>query len=84
MKFSDRLAWAHGFSGTPGADGAFSALPGSVFTVYGASSVKDTALISLGADLENRRGIGIDLHFDSAIAHNSQTYTGIAGLNFAW
>ena len=84
LKLSDRLAWAHGSSGTPGADGVFSALPGSVFTVYGASSVKDAALISLGADLENRRGIGIDLHFDSAIAHNSQTYTGIVGLNFAW
>ncbi len=84
VKFSDRLAWAHGFSGTPGANGAFSALPGSAFTVYGARSAEDAALISLGADLENRRGFGIDLHFDSAIAHNSQTYTGIAGLNFAW
>ena len=69
---------------TPEARAAFAALPGSDFTTYGATAAKDSALISLGAQFGNRRGFSLNMHLDSAVTANSQTYTGIAGLNIAW
>ncbi len=84
LNLSDRLAWAHDLSGRSEAHAAFVALPASDFTTYGATPAKDSALISLGAQLNNRRGFGLDVHLDSSVAANAQTYTGIAGLNIAW
>lgn len=84
LNLSDRLAWAHDLSGRPEARAAFVALPASDFTTYGATPAKDSALISLGAQFRNKRGFSFDMHLDSAVAANSQTYTGIAGLNIAW
>jgi fibronectin-binding autotransporter adhesin len=84
LNLSDRLAWAHDLSGRSEAQAAFVALPASDFTTYGATPAKDSALISLGAQLNNKRGFGLDVHLDSSVAANAQTYTGIAGLNIAW
>ncbi|MDB5740233.1 MAG: hypothetical protein JWP16_1273, partial [Alphaproteobacteria bacterium] len=44
----------------------------------------DSALISLGAGLKSRSGLGFDAHFESSVSRNAQTYTGIAGLNYTW
>jgi fibronectin-binding autotransporter adhesin len=84
LELTDRLAWAHDTAGRPEARAAFAALPASDFTAYGATPAKDSALISLGAQFKNRHGFSLDVHLDSATAANSQTYTGIAGLNIAW
>lgn len=84
LSLSDRLAWAHDLSGRSEAQASFIALPASGFTTYGATPAKDSALISLGAQFKNKRGFGLDVHLDSSVAANSQTYTGIAGLNIAW
>jgi uncharacterized protein with beta-barrel porin domain len=84
LNLSDRLAWAHDLSGRFEARAAFVALPASDFTTYGATPAKDSALISLGAQLNNKRGFGLDVHLDSSVAANTQTYSGIAGLNIAW
>ena len=45
---------------------------------------RDSALVSLGAEARDANGIALNLHFESAIASNAQTYTGIAGVNFRW
>jgi fibronectin-binding autotransporter adhesin len=84
LKLTDRLAWAHDMSGRSEAQAGFVALPASDFTTYGATPAKDSALVSLGAQFSNRHGFSLNMHLDSAVAANSQTYTGIAGLNFAW
>lgn len=84
LRLFDRLAWAHNLSGGPDADASFAALPSSSFTVYGAKAARDSALVSLGAELKNGGGFDLDVHLDSAISSNSQTYTGIAGLGYAW
>jgi outer membrane autotransporter protein len=84
LNLSDRLAWAHDLSGRSEARAAFVALPASDFTTYGATPAKDSALISLGAQLKNKRGFSLDVHLDSSVAANAQTYTGIAGINIAW
>ncbi|MGA7710561.1 MAG: autotransporter-associated beta strand repeat-containing protein [Rhizomicrobium sp.] len=84
LKFSDRFAWQHDLSATPSTKAAFTALPASSFTAYGARSGKNALLVSLGTGLESKDGFGIDLHFDSAITSTSQTYTEAAELKFAW
>jgi len=84
LKLTDRLAWAHDMSGRSEARAEFVALPASDFTTYGATPAKDSALVSLGAQFSNRHGFSLDMHLDSAVAANSQTYTGIVGLNVAW
>ena len=84
LKLSDRVAWLHDMSGTPSADAAFQALPNSTFTNYGAKLARDGLLFSLGADMQGRSGFGLNVHVDSLMSGNEQTYTGMAGLNYAW
>lgn len=84
LKLSDRFAWLHDMSATPDARAAFAELPDSSFVVSGARFAKNSFLFSLGADVQYKSGFGLYLHFDSKIASNSQSYTGIGGLNFAW
>jgi outer membrane autotransporter protein len=84
LGLSDRLAWRHDTLGQFEANPAFAALPGSGFTTDGLKPGEDAALISLGAALRNRYGLDLDLHFDSSVSSRSQSYTGIAGLNYNW
>ena len=84
MEFSDRLAWEHDAPGSLGTLATFAALPASQFTTYGARLAKDSALISLGADLASKYGLSFDVHFESAISSKSQSYDGIAAAAFSW
>jgi fibronectin-binding autotransporter adhesin len=84
LEFSDRLAWEHDAAGSLEAPATFVALPASQFTTYGGKLAKDSALISLGADLAGEYGLSFDVHFESAISARSQSYNGIAGVAFAW
>jgi fibronectin-binding autotransporter adhesin len=84
LHLTDRLAWAHGFSGTSQARTAFAALPSSDFMVSHATADKDTALVSLGAELRLDGGLRFRAQLDTAISPNAQSYTGTAGLGFTW
>jgi outer membrane autotransporter protein len=84
VKLTDRLGWMHDMPGASGVQAAFSALAGSNFTVYGARAGRDSGLLSLGAEARDASGLSLNLHFESAIASNSQTYTGIAGAAYRW
>jgi autotransporter-associated beta strand protein len=84
LTLSDRLAWSHAGSAPDSATAQFVALPDSDFTTYGAKPGSDAALVSFGANLRNRKGLGLSLHFESAVSAHSQSYTGLAGLDFAW
>jgi autotransporter-associated beta strand protein len=84
VSFTDRLAWSHIVAQPWSVQTAFAALPDSSFTVYGAKQGRDQLLVSLGLGLRNRSGLGFDAHFEGAGSDRSQSYTGIAGLNYAW
>ena len=84
LYLTDRLAWAHGFAGTSQASAAFAALPSSDFTVSHATADKNTALVSLGAELRLDGGLRFRAQLDTAISPNAQSYTGTAGLGFTW
>jgi outer membrane autotransporter protein len=84
LHLSDRLAWQHGFSGDSAASATFVALPSSEFTIYHAKAGNDSLLFSLGANLEFDGGFCLNAHLDSALSPRSQSYTGFAGLGYAW
>jgi autotransporter-associated beta strand protein len=84
LSLSDRLAWSHAVSTAWNTGVSFASLPDSGFTVYGARPARDSALISLGAELKSRSGLGLDAHFESSVSRNAQSYTGIAGFNYTW
>jgi fibronectin-binding autotransporter adhesin len=84
VSFTDRLAWSHVLSQPWSAEAAFATLPDSGFTVYGAKEGRDQLLVSLGLGLRNRGGLGFDAHFEGAGSDRSQSYTGVAGINYAW
>ena len=84
VRLSDQMGWVHDMSGTLSAGPQFVSLASSGFTVNGAQPAKDAVQISLGALFRNRNGLGFDVHLNSMASANSQSYTGIAGLNYTW
>jgi outer membrane autotransporter protein len=84
LELTDRFAWSHNMSGRSISKASFIALPGSDFTTFGATPSKDAALISIGAQLKNRKGLSLNMRLDSAISSKSQSYTGMGGLRFSW
>lgn len=84
VRLSDQMGWAHDMSGAMEASPQFASLAASGFTVDGARPAKDAALVSLGALFRNRKGLGFDIHFNEKVSANSQSYTGMAGLNYSW
>ena len=71
-------------SGVWDAQGNFASLPDFIFTTVGAQPTKDSGLLSLGAQLRDRGGFNLNLHVESQIGRNSQSYTAIGGLAFSW
>jgi uncharacterized protein with beta-barrel porin domain len=84
LRLSDAMAWAHDMSGAPSATPQFAAVSSSEFDVTGAQASRDAALISLGVLLRSRSGLGLDVHFNSKTSANSQSYTGMVGVNYTW
>jgi len=84
LHLTDRFAWAHGFAGNAQSDASFAALSSSDFKIAHVHPSKDTALVSVGADLDFQGGLHIGAHLDTAISANVQSYTGMAGLGYTW
>ncbi|HWU56324.1 MAG TPA: autotransporter-associated beta strand repeat-containing protein [Rhizomicrobium sp.] len=81
---SDQLAWSHILAQPWSATAAFAALPNSDFTVYGAKAGRDGAKVSLGLELQNRNGLGFNVHFEGQGTDRSQSYFGFGGINYTW
>lgn len=84
LTLRSRLAWAHDYSSNTDVTAMFVALPGSSFTVNGATPGADSLLLSAGAEVKFNSGLSVAGLFDSAFAEGSQTYTGTARVRFAW
>lgn len=79
-----RAAWAHDDWSDPRMTAAFQSLPGSSFTVIGATPAHDSLLASGVAEISFRNGISLAGKFDTELAQRSQTYVGTARLRYTW
>jgi len=79
-----RAAWAHDWYSDPSVTTTFLAPPASIFTVFGAAPVHDSALLTAGAELYMRNGWSVMAKLDSELAQHSHTYIGTARLRYTW
>ena len=84
LSLRTRAAWAHDDWSDTRMTAAFQSLPGSSFTVIGATPVRDSLLASAVAEISFRNGISLAGKFDSELAQRSQTYVGTARLRYTW
>jgi len=79
-----RVAWAHDTYSDPSVVASFQALPGSSFTEFGAAPVRDSLLLTAGAELSMRNGWAVMAKLDGEVANGSNTYSGTVRLRYAW
>jgi autotransporter-associated beta strand protein len=79
-----RAAWAHDWVTNPTLGTVFEALPGAGFIVYGAAPPKDSALLSVGAELHLTARWSLSAKFAGELAAASQTYAGTGTLRYTW
>ena len=84
LSLRTRAAWAHDEWSDTRMTAAFQSLPGSIFTVIGATPVHDSFLASGVAEVSFRNGISLAGKFDTELAPHSQTYVGTARLRYTW
>jgi outer membrane autotransporter protein len=79
-----RLAWAHDWVDNTALNAVFQALPGTNFVVNGAPVPTDSALASVGAELQMTSRWSALARFDGQFANGSQSYTGSGTLRYTW
>jgi autotransporter-associated beta strand protein len=79
-----KVAWAHDWISDPSLVPGFEALPGTNFTVNGATPAKNSALTSAGAELRLINGVSVLAKFDGEFATHSQTYAGTGTVRYTW
>ncbi|MGA8991225.1 MAG: autotransporter domain-containing protein, partial [Rhodoplanes sp.] len=84
LALNARAAWAHDWVTTPILNPLFQTLPGTLFSVTGATPVPNSALTSAGAELRFLNGWSIGGRFDGEFADRAQTYAGTATLRYVW
>ena len=84
LALNARAAWAHDRATTPILNPFFQTLPGTLFSVTGATPVPNSALASAGAELRFFNGWAIGARFDGEFAERAQTYAGTGTLRYVW
>lgn len=84
MTLRTRAAWAHDHSNSQSVNAAFQTLPGSSFTVNGAATAPNSALLSAGAEIKRTGGMIFGVKFDGEFANRSQTYAGTGTVRYNW
>jgi len=79
-----RVAWAHDWVSNPALGAVFQALPGSAFTVNGATVPPNSALTTASAELRFAPRWSLTAKFDGEIASTAQTYAGTGTLRYTW
>lgn len=79
-----RAAWIYDMQSTTQIAASFQSLPGSNFTVLGATPVTNAALVSAAAELKLRTGFSLSAKFDSEIGSRSTTLIGTGTLRYQW
>jgi uncharacterized protein with beta-barrel porin domain len=84
LAFRGRVAWAHDWVSDPILAAVFQTLPGSDFTVDGATPAKNSALASAGVELRLANGFTLLGKFDGDFASHSSTYAGTGAIRYRW
>ena len=71
-----RAAWVHDFNPDSRINAVFQTLPGSNFTVDGAATPRDSALLSAVGELRLRNGFSFIAKADGEFANRATTYAG--------
>ncbi|HUD52114.1 autotransporter domain-containing protein, partial [Parvibaculum sp.] len=77
-------AWAHDHVTGNSATAGFRSLPGSSFTVSGADTPHDTALVSTGAELQLAANLTLSASFDGEFASGYRSLGGTGVLRYSW
>jgi outer membrane autotransporter protein len=79
-----RAAWAHAFDTDRAISPFFVNLPGAGFTVFGASSAENAALVSAGGELRLANGFAVLAKFDGELSGDTTVYAGSGTLRYSW
>ena len=73
VKLFSRLAWAHDWHSNPTTTASFQTLPGAGFTLNGAASPKDLALVTTGAEFKLTQAVVFSAKLDGEFAAGLQS-----------
>jgi len=79
-----RVAWAHNFHTDRQLTAGFQTLPGTSFTVDGASPDSDLALVSAAAEAVLLHGVTLTAKFDGEFGSHTEGYAGTGELRVNW
>jgi autotransporter-associated beta strand protein len=79
-----RAAWAHDYDNDRIAYAGFLALPGTAFTVNGATPDANSLLVSAGAELAFLNGFSIAGSFEGEFSGNTESYAGKGAIRYRW
>lgn len=79
-----RGAWAHEFGSNSAVTASFRTVPGSSFTVAGATPNRDSLLVSAGAEVRLRDGFYFAGSLNGRFAGNAHAYGGAIKLGYTW
>lgn len=78
------VAYVHDFVTPASVTNSFAALPGSSFTVTGATIARNLAETKLGFELDVGKGVALFANFDGDFASSERSYGGKGGINYTW
>ncbi len=77
-------AWAHDYGSASTVQASFQALPGSSFTVEGATADADSLLLSAAANMALGNGFGLGASVNGDFARNARSYGGTVEVSRSW
>jgi uncharacterized protein with beta-barrel porin domain len=78
------MAWVYDDATKNTALAAFGSMPGSAFTVFGAKTMGDGGLISVGAQVKNAENLALSAEIDSLLSDRSTSVGGRINLTYTW
>jgi outer membrane autotransporter protein len=84
LTLQGRAAWVHDFDNNRNISTAFHSLPGSSFTVDGASSTEDSALVSAGVEVGFAGNFTLSGRFDGEFSSGGNVYSETVILKHQW
>ncbi len=79
-----RLSWEHEFSTDRRDTAYFLSLPGSAFTIDGASAAADAARLNAGFKLDVSPNVAVFASFDGEFSARGDIYAGTGGIKIRW
>ena len=79
-----RMAWAHNYWRDNSINALFPVLPGSGFTVFGATAPADSLLLASGAEYRWGNGLSIRGKLEAELANSATTFAASATFRASW